>query len=66
MLIVDMSAIKLPGEVKQYNLPHECGQPIDVGELPPEMKAGTRQTTTVHHFMALNDHENRVVRFDAE
>jgi hypothetical protein len=31
MFIVDMiSAAKLPGEVKQNNLPPECGQPIDV------------------------------------
>jgi hypothetical protein len=30
MLIVDMSAVKLPGEVKQ-NLPPECGQLIDMG-----------------------------------
>jgi hypothetical protein len=29
MLIVDMSAVKLPGEAKQSNLPAECGQPID-------------------------------------
>jgi hypothetical protein len=27
-----MSAVKLPGKVKQNNLPPECGQPIDVGE----------------------------------
>jgi hypothetical protein len=33
MLIVDMSAIKLPGEAKQNNLPPECGQPIDTGDL---------------------------------
>jgi hypothetical protein len=31
MLIFDMSAVKLPGEAKQDNLPPECGQPIDVG-----------------------------------
>jgi hypothetical protein len=29
MLIIDMSAVKLPGEAKQNNLPHEYGQPID-------------------------------------
>jgi hypothetical protein len=28
---VAMSAVKLPGEVKQNNLPPECGQPIDAG-----------------------------------
>jgi hypothetical protein len=32
MLIVDMSAVKLPGKPKQDNLPPECGQPIDVGK----------------------------------
>jgi hypothetical protein len=32
MLIVDVSAFKLP-EAKQNNLPPECGQPIDAGEL---------------------------------
>jgi hypothetical protein len=32
MLIVDMSEVKLPSEVKQNNLPPECGQPIDAGE----------------------------------
>jgi hypothetical protein len=26
-----MSAVKLPGEAKQNNLPPECGQPIDAG-----------------------------------
>jgi hypothetical protein len=31
MLIVDMSAVKLPGKAKQDNLPLECGQPIDAG-----------------------------------
>jgi hypothetical protein len=31
MLIVDMSAVKLPGEVKQNNLTLECGQAIDAG-----------------------------------
>jgi hypothetical protein len=31
MLIVDMSAVKLPGEEKQNNVPSECGQPIDAG-----------------------------------
>jgi hypothetical protein len=29
MLIVDVSEVKLPGEANQYNLPPECGQPID-------------------------------------
>jgi hypothetical protein len=36
MLIVDMSAFKLPGEtgeVKQINLPPKCGQPSDTGAL---------------------------------
>jgi hypothetical protein len=33
MLFVDMSAVKLPGEAKQNNLPPECGQQIDVGEF---------------------------------
>jgi hypothetical protein len=37
MLIVDMSAVKLPGEVKQ-NLPPECGQPIGTGEDFPTRK----------------------------
>jgi hypothetical protein len=27
----DMSAVKLPGEAEQNNLPPECGQPIDAG-----------------------------------
>jgi hypothetical protein len=27
-----MSAVKLPDEAKQNNLPHEYGQPIDGGE----------------------------------
>jgi hypothetical protein len=31
MLIIDMSAVKLPGEVKQNNIPPECAKPIDVG-----------------------------------
>jgi hypothetical protein len=31
MLILDMSAVKLPGEAKQNNLPPKCGQPIDAG-----------------------------------
>jgi hypothetical protein len=29
MLIVDVSKVKLPSEVKQNNLPPKCGQPID-------------------------------------
>jgi hypothetical protein len=29
VLIVDISEVKLPDEAKQYNLPPECGQPID-------------------------------------
>jgi hypothetical protein len=33
MLIVDMSAVKLPGEAKQNNLPSEYGQPIDAGGI---------------------------------
>jgi hypothetical protein len=35
MLIVDMSAVKLPDEAKQNNLhvPLECGQPIDMGGM---------------------------------
>jgi hypothetical protein len=33
MMIVDMSAVKLPGDTKQNNLPPECGQPIDAGRL---------------------------------
>jgi hypothetical protein len=33
MLIVDMSVAQLSGEAKQNNLPPECGQPIDAGEL---------------------------------
>jgi hypothetical protein len=33
MLVVDMSAVKLTGEVKQNNLPPECGQEIDVCDL---------------------------------
>jgi hypothetical protein len=32
MLIIDLSAVKLPGKAKQNNLPPECGQPIDMGE----------------------------------
>jgi hypothetical protein len=34
MLIIDTSAVKLPGEAKQNNLPPECGQPIDGGDDP--------------------------------
>jgi hypothetical protein len=34
MLIIDMSAIKLPGEVKQNNQPLKCGQPTDAGKNP--------------------------------
>jgi hypothetical protein len=30
-----MSAVKLPSEAKQNNLPPECGQPIDAGEIWP-------------------------------
>jgi hypothetical protein len=37
MLIVDTSAVKLPGEAKQNNLPPECGQPIDVGETTADI-----------------------------
>jgi hypothetical protein len=33
MLIVDMSAVKLPGEAKQNNIPPECGQLIDAGHV---------------------------------
>jgi hypothetical protein len=33
MLIVDMSDVKLPGEAKQNNLPPECGQLIDRGDI---------------------------------
>jgi hypothetical protein len=33
MLIVDMSEVKLPGKAKQNNLPPECRQPIEVGEV---------------------------------
>jgi hypothetical protein len=32
MLIVDVSAVNLPGRAKQNNLPHKCGQPIESGE----------------------------------
>jgi hypothetical protein len=32
MLIIDVSEVKLTGEVKQNNLLLECGQPIDGGE----------------------------------
>jgi hypothetical protein len=32
MLIIDMSAVKLPDEAKQNNLPPECGQPFAIGE----------------------------------
>jgi hypothetical protein len=28
-----MHAVKLPGEAKQNNLPHKCGQPIVVGVI---------------------------------
>jgi hypothetical protein len=38
MLIVDMSAVKLPGEAKQNDLPPECGQPIDAGETKQNLK----------------------------
>jgi hypothetical protein len=38
MLINDMSAAKLPGEMKQNNLPPECGQPIDVGDTQMKFK----------------------------
>jgi hypothetical protein len=31
MLIVDMSAVKLPVEAEQNNLPPKGGQPIDMG-----------------------------------
>jgi hypothetical protein len=30
-LIVDVSEVKLPGEMKQNNRPPKCGQPIDAG-----------------------------------
>jgi hypothetical protein len=33
MLIVEMIEVKLPGEAKQNNLPPECGQPIDMGDV---------------------------------
>jgi hypothetical protein len=33
MLIVDMRAVKLPGEAKQNNQPVERGQPIDAGAI---------------------------------
>jgi hypothetical protein len=36
MLIIDMTAVKLPGEAKQKNLPPECGQPIAVGDKEKE------------------------------
>jgi hypothetical protein len=29
ILIMDMSAVKLPGEAKQNDLPPKCGQPFD-------------------------------------
>jgi hypothetical protein len=32
MLIIDMSAVKLPGDAKLNNLPPKCGQPIDAGD----------------------------------
>jgi hypothetical protein len=33
MLIIDMGADRLPGEVKQNNLSPECGQRIEMGEV---------------------------------
>jgi hypothetical protein len=33
MLIVDVSEVKLPDEAQQNNLPPECGQPIDGGDM---------------------------------
>jgi hypothetical protein len=33
MLVVDVSEVKLTGEAKQYNLPPECGQLIDRGDI---------------------------------
>jgi hypothetical protein len=33
MLSIDMSAVKLPGEAKQNNLPPECGQPTDACDV---------------------------------
>jgi hypothetical protein len=32
-MVVDVSGVKLPGEAKQNNLPPECGQPIDAGDV---------------------------------
>jgi hypothetical protein len=33
MLIIDVSEVKLTEEAKQNNLPPECGQPIDGGQV---------------------------------
>jgi hypothetical protein len=40
MLIVDMSAVKLPGEAKQNNLPPECGQLLDAGASAEAIHSG--------------------------
>jgi hypothetical protein len=42
MLFVDMSAVKLPGEVKLNNLPPECGQLIDAGDMTEEKPQAMR------------------------
>jgi hypothetical protein len=62
MLIVDVSAIKLPGEAKQNNLPPECGQPIDGVDFSccafEWRKAGCKCTGTPH-FVSLYNWQNQ-------
>jgi hypothetical protein len=41
MLIVDITAVNLPGEVKENNLPPECGKLIDAGDIIYKAKIHT-------------------------
>jgi hypothetical protein len=43
MLIVDMNAVKLPGEAHQTNLPPKYGQLIDVGDAVNNLPACDEQ-----------------------
>jgi hypothetical protein len=59
MLIVDVSEVKLPGEIKQNSLPPECGQPIDRGgivEPPCQEDTSTLRTPKIRPKFVISIH----------
>jgi hypothetical protein len=50
-----MIAVKLPVEVKQNNLPPECGEPIDVGDTYPFSKCTVGLQLTNNRFVPASE-----------